>query len=201
MSSVLTVHSREKSGTVASRAVRRGHLVPAIMYGEKAPPVMLSVEPIALEKQLDTGLFFSRLVTLKGDTVSEEKVLPRAAQFHPVTDKVMHVDFMRVQDDTIIAVNVPVRFLNRGESLGLKVGGVLNVVRPEIRLYCPAGQIPEALDVDLAGSRIGKSFHISAVELPDNARTVIADRDFTIATLSAPKGMEVASEDQEETEE
>ncbi len=200
MLSSLTVHKREKSGTVAARAVRRTKQVPAILYGEDKEPSMLSVEPVALEKQLNTGLFFSRLVVLEGEG-NGEKVLPRAAQFHPVTDKVIHVDFMRVDENTIIAVNVPVVFQNQGESPGLKIGGNLNIVRPEVRLYCKAGAIPEHLEVDLTDSRIGRSFHISEVALPEGTQPVIADRDFTIATINAPKGMEVAAEDKEEAAE
>ena len=114
------------------------------------------------------------------------RVLPRDVQFHPVTEKPLHVDFLRVGADTEIRMNVPVLFENEVASPGLKRGGVLNVVRHEIEVLCSAANIPQNFRIDLTGLDIGDSVHISQVSLPPGVRPTIADRDFTIATVAAP---------------
>ena len=126
------------------------------------------------------------------------KVLPRAIQRHPVTDAILHLDLLRVADQGEVRVFVPVRFANQDKCFGLKLGGVLNIVRRKLELYCPADSIPEAVVVDLAQVKMGDSIHISHVPLPPGVRPAVADRDFTIATVSTPKGMTQAEAEEEE---
>jgi large subunit ribosomal protein L25 len=134
---------------------------------------------------LQSARFFSTLCNLQvnGEAV---RVLPREVQLHPVTDEPLHVDFVRVGRGATITVTVPVVFAHEDVSLGLKRGGVLNIVRRELELVCPADAIPGEIVVDLKDADIGDSLHISQVALPEGVRPAIGDRDFTIATISAP---------------
>ncbi|MGH6783001.1 MAG: 50S ribosomal protein L25/general stress protein Ctc, partial [Sphingomicrobium sp.] len=128
------------------------------------------------------------------------RTLPKAVDFHPVSSRPIHVDFLRIGEHTKVTVAVPVRFDNDEASPGLKRGGVLNVVQHEIELVCDAAHIPEALHIDLEGLEIGDSIHISDVKLPDGVKPAIDDRDFTVATIVAPSAMK-AEEAEEEAEE
>ncbi|NQV43306.1 MAG: 50S ribosomal protein L25/general stress protein Ctc [Rhodospirillales bacterium] len=176
---------RDRAGKGAARATRREGRVPAVIYGNKQNPVMISLEPIQLRKELNSGSFFTRIYEVSaGET--KEKVLPRDVQFHPVTDAPLHVDFMRFSAKTKFNVEVVVVFLNEEESPGLKRGGVLNVVRHSIELRCSPDNIPEHIDIDLAGLDIGDGVHISNVKLPEGVESTITDRDFTIATIASP---------------
>ncbi len=189
MSDVLTLdaQTRDRAGKGASRAVRREGRVPAVIYGNKQPALAIHVEEKRLVKLLETGFFANSVVEVTVDGTAH-LTLPRDIQFHPVTDRPLHVDFLRVAADELIAVFVPVHFINEDTSPGLKRGGVLNVVRHEIEVRCPAGIIPDFITVDVAGFDVGESIHISAVTLPDNVTPVI-DRDFTIATIAAPSSL------------
>ncbi len=181
----LPANARENSGKGAARAVRRAGYVPAVIYGNKQEPLMVSVDPKTLLMELTKTGFFTKLVDIRvnGET---HRVLPRDVQFHPVTDEPIHVDFLRVLAGTEITVAVPVIFINEGESPGIKRGGVLNVVRHEIDLVCTAENIPQAITIDLTGLEIGDSLHIGEVTLPEGVKPAVADRDFTIATVAAP---------------
>jgi large subunit ribosomal protein L25 len=131
---------------------------------------------------------------------AKSTVLTRDIQFHPVSDVVMHMDFLRISASATVAVAVPVEFINEDKCPGIKVGGVLNVVRYEVELNCPATAIPEKITIDLDGVKIGDSIHISAIELPDGVTPTITDRDFTVATLASPGGG-VKNEDEDEAAE
>ena len=131
---------------------------------------------------------------------NKSTVLTRDIQFHPVSDVVMHLDFLRVSGSASVAVAVPVEFINEDKCPGIKIGGVLNVVRYEVELNCPATAIPEKITIDLEGVKIGDSIHISAIELPDGVTPTITDRDFTVATLASPGGG-VKNEDEDEAAE
>ncbi len=130
-------------------------------------------------------------------------VLPKDYQLDPVRDFPLHVDFLRISAKSVVEVNIPVHFLNEDTAPGLKKGGVLNIVRHEIECTAPANAIPEAIEIDLSSYSIGDSIHISAVQLPKDVTPVIQDRDFTIATIAAPAGMDVSDEtpEQEDSEE
>lgn len=176
---------RDSAGKGAARAIRRAGRVPCIIYGDKRDPAMISIDPKFLIGELKRPGFFIRQYEIKVNG-NAERVLPRDVQFDPVSDRPLHVDFLRIDDRTKVNVEVPVRFINEEESPGLKRGGVLNVVRYEIEVICEAGEIPDVFTFDLTGLEIGDSIHISALELPEGVVPVISDRDFTVAGVAAP---------------
>jgi large subunit ribosomal protein L25 len=182
--------------------MRREGRIPAVIYGDKKDPEPIHVEERALVKLLHTGHFMNSLVSLElggGKT----NALPKDVQFHPVTDRPMHVDFLRIGKGTSVTLAVPVSFINEEASPGLKRGGVLNVVRHELELTCPADDIPSEIVVALDGLEVGDSIHISQVELPEGVVSAIDDRDFTIAGVVAPSALkrdDAAAEDGEEGE-
>jgi large subunit ribosomal protein L25 len=181
----ISAELRGTSGTGAARATRRSGYIPGIVYGADIESLSIAVERDALGREAHQASFFAQLYKLKvGDKTLD--VLARDLQLHPVTDAIMHVDFLAVKANAMIAVNVPVIFLNEEECKGLIRGGVINIVRHEVELMCPANSIPEQIELDLAGLDIGDSIHISSVALPDGVTPTIDDRDFTIATIAAP---------------
>jgi large subunit ribosomal protein L25 len=186
----LSAETRERAGKGASRAMRREGRVPAVVYGNKEEPLSIHVEEKALVKALSNGHFMNTVVMIDvgGSTA---RTLPKDVQFHPVTDRPMHVDFLRISEHSKVTVAVPVRFVNEEGSRGLKRGGVLNVVRHELELVCDAAEIPDEIVIDLGGYDIGDSIHISNVELPEGVTSAIDDRDFTIATFVASSGMKM----------
>jgi large subunit ribosomal protein L25 len=190
----LSAETRERAGKGASRAMRREGRVPAVVYGNKEEALAIHVEEKALMKMLNTGHFMNSVVMIDvaGGTA---RTLPKDVQFHPVTDRPMHVDFLRISEHSQVHVAVPVRFVNEEGSRGLKRGGVLNVVRHELELVCDAAEIPDEIVIDLTGYDIGDSIHISNVELPQGTASAIEDRDFTIATFVASSGMKMDAED------
>lgn len=185
---VLSVEVRERTGKGGAREARRGGQVPAVLYGGGKNPVAISLKANEVVKAINSGKFLNNMISIdhKGE---KQTVLTRDVQFHPVRDEPMHIDFYRVEADSIITVEVPVHFLNEEKSPGLEEGGVLNVVRHEIEIDCPAGSIPDAIEVDLTGLEIGDSVHISSVKLPENVKPSITDRDFTIATIQSSRAL------------
>lgn len=181
----LAAEVREGAGKGSARALRRSGRVPAVIYGDKEDPIAISVDMHDLHRELHASGFFRRLYDI-GVKGSKHRVLPRDVQRHPVTDTPLHVDFLRIGADARIAVAVAVVFDNEEDSPGLKRGGVLNIVRHDIELVCPATAIPDAIRIDLTGLDIGDSVHISSVTLPPDCAPTISDRDFTIATIAAP---------------
>ena len=197
----ITAIKRERAGKGSSRATRRDGRVPAVIYGGNQAPELISVVFNDLWLKYLKGGFMNTLFNVEIEGQNEQ-VLPRDVQLHPVTDRILHVDFFRVGANTRITIEVPVHFSNMEQSPGIKRGGVLNVVRHEIELWCPAGAIPERLDIDLAGLEIGDGVHINDVKLPEGASPVIRDRNFTIATIAAPStGEKELPEDAEAGEE
>jgi large subunit ribosomal protein L25 len=182
----LKAEARERVGKGSSRELRRNGFIPAVIYGDKQAPISIALNTNEVTKRIHAGGFMTTVATI--DVGGQKiQVLPKDYQLDPVRDFTMHVDFLRVSGDTEVAVEVPVHFVNEDKS-AIKIGGVLNVVRHEVELYCPANDIPEFITVDLSGAKIGDSLHISAVKLPNGVRPVIGDRDFTIATIVAPAG-------------
>lgn len=179
----LKAWARARSGKGGARAERREGRVPGILYGDKQEPESISVEYRAINQQLHTGHFQSTIFVLEVEG-KKTRVIPRAVQLDPVRDFPIHVDFMRLGKDALVTVDVPVRFLNEAASPGLKRGGVLNIVRHDIAVRCPADAIPDHFEVDLTGLEIGDSVHISAIKLPEGVRPTISDRDFTVATIA-----------------
>jgi large subunit ribosomal protein L25 len=196
----LSVQKRDMVGKGAARAVRRQGLVPGVIYGDKKNPEPISIVRGELERQLQTGKFLSTLFTVEvaGTT---QRVIARDVQFDPVRDFPVHVDLLRLGAGAKINVDIPMNFINEEDSPGLRQGGVLNVVRYQVELLCPADAIPDELIGDLTGLGLGDSLHISNVSLPEGVTPVITDRDFTIATIAAPAGLTAEEEEAEEGEE
>jgi large subunit ribosomal protein L25 len=183
---VLHVEPRERTGKGAARALRREGKLPAIVYGGGGEPQKIALSLVELKRVLVRHPhFFSAVCELEG-LGRRLRVVPREMQIHPVTDEPLHLDFLRAERGMRITVAVPVAFANEDSCVGLKRGGVLNVVRREIELECPVEAIPEEIVVDLAGFDIGDSIHISHVRLPEGVEATIRDRDFTIATIVPP---------------
>ncbi len=195
----LPAETREGVGKGASRALRREGRVPAVVYGGKEEPLSIHVEEKLLIKQLSSGHFLNSIVEIE---VGGKKLrtLPKDVAFHPVTDRPLHADFLRLSKDSTVHVNVPVIFTNEEASPGLKRGGVLNIVRHELELICDGNKIPEEIAIDVTGLDIGDSIHISTVTLPEGSTSSITDRDFTIATIIAPSGLRSEEGDNAKTE-
>ena len=198
MSDMTTISASERVrvGKGSARAARRAGLVPAVIYGDKKDPVGITMQAREITKIVHQPGIFGRLLEI--DVAgTKSTVLTRDIQFHPVSDVVMHLDFLRVSQSATVAVAVPVEFINEDKCPGIKIGGVLNVVRYEVELNCPATAIPEKITIDLDGVKIGDSIHISAIPLPEGVSPTITDRDFTVATLASPGGG-VKNEDDED---
>jgi len=183
---VLNVEKREKVGTGGARATRKAGSIPGVIYGGARGSIAIELNSKEVETALRSGKFLSHMVEInhKGE---RQPVIPRAVQFHPVSDKPIHLDLYRVEPNAIIAIDIVVHFKNHEASPGLKRGGVLNIVRHTIKMKVPADKIPEEIVVDLTGADIGDSIHISSVKLPEGVKPVISDRDFTIATIAGRK--------------
>jgi len=182
----LAAETREQVGKGASRLLRREGRVPAVIYGNKQEPVSIHLEEKALMRALMTGHFMNSTVSIElagGAALT----LPKDVAFHPVSDRPIHVDFLRIGEHTMVHVSVPVVFTDEEESHGLTKGnGVLNIVQHEIELVCDASAIPSEISISLAGREIGDSIHISNITLPKGVTPAITDRDFTIATIVPP---------------
>jgi large subunit ribosomal protein L25 len=190
----LPAEARDRAGKGASRALRREGRVPAVVYGEKKEPLSIHVEEKLLSKMLSTGHFMNSVVMIDFQG-APHRTLPKAVDFHPVSSRPIHVDFLRIGEHTKVTVAVPVRFDNDEESPGLKRGGVLNVVQHELELVCDAAHIPNEIHIDLTGLEIGDSVHISEVKLPDGVTPYNTDEDFTVATIVAPSAMKAEEEE------
>ena len=190
----LPAEARDRAGKGASRALRRDGRVPAVVYGEKKEALSIHVEEKLLTKMLHTGHFMNSVVMidLKGKA---HRTLPKAVDFHPVTSRPVHVDFLRIGEHTKVHVAVPMRFDNEDDSPGLKRGGVLNVVVHELEIVCDAAHIPNEIHISLAGLEIGDSVHISEVKLPEGVTPANTDEDFTVATIVAPSAMKAEEEE------
>jgi large subunit ribosomal protein L25 len=191
----LPAEARERAGKGASRALRRDGRVPAVIYGEKQEPLSVHVEEKLLAKMLSTGHFMNSVVMVEVGGKAN-RTLPKAVDFHPVTSRPIHVDFLRIGEHAKVHVNVPVRFDNEEESPGLKRGGVLNIVQHELELVCDAAHIPNEIHIALDGLEIGDSIHISDVKLPEGVTPSNTDEDFTVATIVAPSAMKAVEEEE-----
>ncbi len=185
----LAAEVRERAGKGVARALRRENKTPAVIYGDKKEPVKIALGSKEINLEYNKGQMFTTLCDLN---IGKDRhlVLARDVQLHPVTDVVEHVDFLRVTKNTKIAVDVPVRFINEDKSPGIDAKGILNIVRHTVELVCSAVDIPEEIEVNLEGKENGDSVNISDAQLPQGAKPIIDNRDFTIATLLAPKTIE-----------
>ena len=195
----IKANARSQVGKGSARAARRAGLVPAVIYGNKESAIPITLNANQWRQLMNKPGIFSQLINIE---VNDEKhfVLPRDIQQHPVSEEAEHVDFLRVTKNATVAVGITVEFVNEDKCTGLKLGGVLNIVRPQVELNCPAIAIPEKLIVDLEGLNVGHTIHISAIQLPEGCSPTITDRDFTVATIAAPRGG-LGDDDVDETEE
>jgi large subunit ribosomal protein L25 len=184
---VLKAIARPGVGKGAARAARRAGQVPGVIYGDKKPPVAISIEFTEVTKRLNAGHFLTTLLDVELDG-AKHQVIPRGFQLDPLKDTLTHVDFQRIAPGSTLRVAIPMKFVNAEESPGIKRGGTLNVVRHTVEFICPVEKIPEFITADLTGLEIGKSLHISAVKLPEGIKPVISDRDFTVATIVSSSG-------------
>ena len=190
---------RESASTGEINKLRAKGLIPAILYGGKDPNAKISIEKKSVESILNSESFLSTVIELEIEG-KKQKVLPRDVAYHVVSDEPIHIDFMRVVSGSKIIIEIPVKFKNQSESPGLKRGGVLNIVRRKVELNCPADQIPDDIEIDLAGTDIGTSIKISSVTLPSNVVPTITGRDFVIATVAAPTVIKEPEKPAEATE-
>jgi large subunit ribosomal protein L25 len=190
--SEIKASARTRAGTGGAREVRRQAGVPAIIYGDGGAPQSIALQSNELVNLMNRGRFLSTVIELDVDG-AKTRVIPREVQVDPVSGKLVHVDFQRVSAGSRIRVNVPVRFVNEALSPGLKRGGVLNIVRHEVEVTCPADAIPDIFEFSLDGMEIGRSLHISAIKLPEGVEPTIKGRDFTVATIGGHKAEEEAA--------
>ncbi|MEM6489200.1 MAG: 50S ribosomal protein L25/general stress protein Ctc [Pseudomonadota bacterium] len=193
----LEVTRREAMGKGAARAARREGFVPGVVYGGGTDPVSINVKHNVLLKRLKDGKFLSRLIKLSVDG-DEQTVICRGVQRDVVRDLPTHVDFLRLSERSRITLSIPVEFVNREASPGIKRGGVLTVVRSEVELLVPASAIPDHVTADLTGLGINDTVKISNIALPKGVTPTITDRDFMIANISAPSALAAAGDDDEE---
>ena len=193
----LPAEQRERAGKGASRALRRDGRVPAVIYGDKKEALSVHVEEKLLTRMLSTGHFMNTVVMIDAGG-TPHRTLPKDVQFHPVSSRPIHVDFLRIGEHSQVHVNVPVHFIDEELSPGIKRGGVLNLVRHDLELVCDAAEIPEQIEISLKGLDVGDSIHISNVTLPKGATPAIDDRDFTIATIVAPSALKSEAADSDE---
>lgn len=174
--------AREQVGKGSARALRRDGKIPAVVYGDRQPPLAIAVDAKETFLKLHAGGFLTHVATIKVDG-QEIRVIPRDYQLDPVTDMLVHVDFLRVSDTTKLAIEVPVHITGQEASPGIGRGGVLNIVTHEVELLVSASAIPEHVEVDVGALDIGDAIHISAVKLPEGA-TLVEHDDFVIATVT-----------------
>jgi large subunit ribosomal protein L25 len=184
---------RVKTTKGAVSEIRAAGNVPAVIYGDKQTPTMITIENKALMKQLEASGFLTRLFDLEIDG-KKYRVLPRDVQFDPVSDRVLHVDFLRVSSNTRVRVAVPVAFINADKSPGIKRGGTLNVVHHEIEILCAPDKIPARFEVSLEGLQINEAVHLSALKLPEGVKLTTQEKDFTIATIAVPSAIRSENE-------
>ncbi len=183
----LVAEVRERAGKGASRAIRREGRVPAVIYGDKQEPIAIHLEEKVIMKMLNTGHFFNSVVML--DVAGKKiRTLPKDVQFHPVSDRPLHADFLRIGEHSKVTVNVPVHFIDEELSPGIKRGGVLNIVIHDLGLICDAAEIPDEVAISLKGLEVGENIHLSQITLPKGA-TAVDHTDITIATIVAPSAL------------
>ena len=190
--SSLQVTGRDRAGKGAARATRRDGLVPAVIYGGNQDATLIALEPKTLVALMHDPAFKTNIFEVEVGG-KKQRTMAMDVQLHPVSDQPIHADFRRIEKDTLVRVPIPVRFHNEGASPGIKVGGVLNIVRHDVEVRARPDDLPDHIDVDLTGMKIGDSVHISAVKLPDGVKPTIA-RDFTICTIAPPTVMTAEEE-------
>ena len=192
----LEAQARDRVGKGAARELRRNSLVPAVIYGDKKPPLGIALSHKEITMRVHAGGFMTNILSIDVDGEAHQ-VLPKDYQLHPVSDQVLHVDLLRVSRRTVVTVEIPVHFINEETCPGLKAGGVLNIVRHTVEVNVPATSIPDGFEIDLEPFDVGDSINISSVTLPEDVEPTITDRDFTIATIATPAALRSEDADDE----
>ena len=187
----LSAETRDRAGKGASRHLRREGRVPAVIYGDKKDPVAIHLAERELARALGSGHFMTSVVMISAGTETI-RTLPKDVQFHPVSDRAIHVDFLRIGEHSSVHVNVPLHFVDEELSPGIKRGGVLSVVHHELELVVDAADIPSEIIVSLSGLEVGESLHLSQITLPAGATAVSHEEDETLATIAAPSALKSA---------
>ena len=198
--SVLNAFSRETVGSNSSKKIREESKIPAIIYGDGKNPQPISLDKKDLRIAISNSAFVNKIYDLLIEKTKTRVIVQDISQ-NPVTDRLEHVDFLRVNDNTKVTIEVPVKFINEALSPGLKRGGVLNVVRYTVEVICPVKNIPENFEFNLDGLEIGDSIHISHTQMDPAIKPTITDRDFTVASILAPSALVSAEATEEKTEE
>jgi large subunit ribosomal protein L25 len=181
----LKAEARDRVGKGSARALRRSGHVPAVIYGDKKPPVSIALPHKEVTMKIHGGGFLTTVATIDVDG-EKHKVLPKDFQVHPVTDAPVHIDFLRIGQNTVVTVMIPIHFINEDDAPGLTRGGVLNIVRHEIEVSCRADAIPDYFEVNLDGLDIDDVVHVSTITLPEGVELTVTDRDYTVATIAPP---------------
>ncbi|MDR1391052.1 MAG: 50S ribosomal protein L25/general stress protein Ctc [Holosporales bacterium] len=192
----LVITKRNVFGRRAVKGLRYEGIVPGIIYGDNKEPVSVSVGEKELLAECYTSAFLGHIIEVEIDS-KVEKFLPKKVLFNPVTNKPVHVDFLRVSKNSKVKVSIAIEFINEEKAPGLKKGGVMNVVVHKLECFCSPDSIPEKIFVDLSGKNIGDSFSLSDIKLPKGISPVNSERDSLIATLVGSRSQ---SEDEAQPE-
>ncbi len=184
----LPAETRDRAGKGASRALRRDGRVPAVIYGGNEEPLAIHVQEKELARQLGTGHFFNSIVEVEVGG-KKFRTQPKDVAFHPVSERPLHADFLRVAKGATVTVKVPVVFQNEELSPGLKRGGVLNIVHHDLELVVDADNIPHEIVVDVTGFDVGESIHLNHIKLAKGAEVVVHGEDDTVASIAAPSAL------------
>ena len=193
-----TIRNTKTKGDISSLRIKGS--IPAIIYGGSEKNQKISLGKKNIKNLIEKENFLSNIISLSIDG-KPESVLPKEIVWDPITDEPIHIDFLRIVKGATVVLEIPVKFINNDKSLGLKRGGVLNIVRRKVELKCPAANIPTELVVDLDNLDIGASIKISSINLPENVFPVIQGRDFVVATIAAPTIIKEPEKPAEETTE
>ena len=196
----LDVNIRAETGKNGAKKVIAAGKIPSVIYGLGEQPLNISIDKISVQKEINSGGFLTRIFSLNIDG-KKNLAIPRDVQFDPLSDQPIHIDFLRLAEDSKITLDIPTRFINEELSPGLKRGGVLNVNRRTVQLSCPADNIPEEIIFDLEGLEIGDTIRISGANLSEGVSPTITDRDFTVASVAAPTVVKDPETTTEETAE
>jgi large subunit ribosomal protein L25 len=181
----LKVEARSGTGKGPAYQARLKGQIPAVVYGGAGKPQNVAVDSRTLERHVEAGHFLTTLFLL--DVAGQKtRVIPREVQLDPVSDRPVHVDFMRLAEGATVRLEIPVHFNGQDVSPGLKKGGVLNIVRHAIGLICPADNIPNTIEVDVSNLDINETIHLKNLTLPSGVKPVIRGRDFTVCSIVAP---------------
>jgi large subunit ribosomal protein L25 len=181
----ITAEDRARAGKGVARATRRAGKVPGVIYGAKQEPTLIAIDPRVVMRELKRGGWRSRLYEIETET-GKSRALMRDVQFHPVTDQPEHIDFQRLAAGEPVRVAVAVNFINELISVGMKRGGVLNVVRHAVEVWCDPDTIPDHFDADLGPLDINDNIRWHDLKGTEQTRPTITDRDFVVATVAAP---------------